>query len=337
MLKKLYDDDKNIINKKIDEYIGERFDNWHTPGHRGKLNKRDITEIEGFPESLISQAEKKVARFYGSRFIRFLTGGSSIGIKAAIMSVGGDILAAANSHRAVFEGAEIARVNVFKIENTYSDGLLLPLSEKQILEGLEKHNSVRAVVITSPDYYGQAANTQIAEAVRSRGLLLIADSAHGAHFPASDLFPASFSSLADVCNLSAHKTLKSYTQSAYLAINNEEMIKRIDHNLRLLGTTSPSYLLMGELEGAIDDMPSMQQYRKLFERISRFKAKVQCKSNDDFSRIVIAGGEKLYKRLIKRKIMPEMFDGENIVFIATVFDKKEKFERLANCIIEEDI
>ncbi|MCH5164287.1 MAG: hypothetical protein J1F36_04650 [Clostridiales bacterium] len=327
---------KLIIKQKIDEYTKSAKQRFHTPGHKGELCISDITEIDDtFPGSVIDEAQNNTARLLGSKYCRYLVGGSSMGIKAAVLAAGGDILVAANSHRALFEAARLTGVNAFTVQNEVKDDLAMPLTAMQVEEGLKAHPSVKAVYITSPDYYGFAASGEIAEVVKNRAYLFC-DGAHGAHFPfRQDLFPKSFSMFADVVNLSAHKTLPAYTQSAYLAVNNDELIDRIDDALKLLGTTSPSYVLLSGLEYAAEYTKEFAcRYDELKNRIAQLKKSAPIIANDDFTRVVVdakrmgLSGKELYFRLKSRGIVAEKFDDRYVVFIVTLIDTPQKIDLL---------
>ena len=262
------------------------------------------------------------------------------------MSAGGDILAPVNRHRCVDEGAALAKVKVYDIESSRaSDGLFGPPTVKDIERAVKKHPSVAAVVVVSPDYYGVCADTEIAEAVRALGKIFIADSAHGAHFAARrDLFGEGYSGKADVCVMSAHKTMHAYTQSSYLCCNNDALIDSIDYNLRLLGTTSPSYLLLSSLEGAVEYAEiNAARYDDLKSAADEFRAQIVCRKSDDFTRIVVdaraygLSGKELFERLYEKGQVAELYDDRYVVFILTLADSAddllalmEQIKRIAN-------
>ena len=332
------------ITKLTQSYKSAVTDRWHTPGHKGLLWDDDITEIsdgEFFPADTIEKAQQKAAKLYGAKQLRFLTGGSSMGVKASILSVGGDILVSSNSHRSVFEGAALAKVKAFVVQAPVQDGLPAPLTPSIVCDGLKKHKGVKAVVVTSPDYFGRVAAREIADIVHRAGKLLIVDSAHGAHFPLrTDLFPKSFSDIADFCNLSAHKTMCALTMGAYLCVNNEKYFSSVDTALKNLGTTSPLYPLLSSLENAID-VGYMQSalYDNVKANVALMKEKIPTLDNDDFSRIVVnakklgLSGKELFDKLLKKGIAAELYTDEYVVFIATPFDDAAKFERLTSAIL----
>ena len=170
------------------------------------------------------------------------------------------------------------------------------------------------------------------------GIFMLVDSAHGAHFASLDeananpVFPVSATRIADACNLSAHKTMRAYTQSAYLAINNGALTDKIDHALKLLGTTSPSYILMGQLERAIEyEQENAEKYRVLQNVIDKNIAgdRFVRVPNDDPMRVVVSfeksgmKGSEVYEKLAARGIYAEKYDEHNVVFIVTLSDDKE--------------
>ena len=199
---------KLYIAEKLEEY--NRLDplRFHTPGHKGALNRYDITEIDdAFPGDAVIKAQERTAMRLQSKYCRYLVGGSSMGIKAAVLAAKGDILVAENSHRALFEAAALAGVKAYTVKCPVKYGLKMPVTPEDVDFELSRHPSVKAVYVTSPDYYGFCAQSELKEVTSGRAYLFC-DGAHGAHFPfRPDLFPASFSSFADATNLSAHKTL----------------------------------------------------------------------------------------------------------------------------------
>lgn len=333
-----------ITEKTAELFNSGAIDRWHTPGHKGYLWADDVTELDGgelFPGDAVKKAEARAADVYGVKHLRFLTGGSSMGMKAALLSFDGAVLAGSHSHPCVSEGMALKKQPLYTVENKLQNGLYQPLGIDEIKKGLIDHPDVKAVVIETPTYYGMCAARETAEYVKSRGKLLIADSAHGAHFVFNkELFPESFAGLADFCNLSAHKTLCALTMGAYLTVNNDKYIAAADEALKNLGTTSPLYPLLASLDRAIDiGFMQSEIYFKLKAFVDDFKKTVPCLDSDDFTRLVVdAGalgtdGRTLYFRLLENGIAAERYDGGFVVFIATPFDDADKFVRLKRAII----
>lgn len=317
---------------------------FHTPGHKGGLCAEDGTEIENvFPGLCIEEAQNNAARHYGANAVRFLVNGSSIGVKAMIMSAGGNIIAPENRHISADEGAALAGVEVFYIKNNVQYGLPMPITAQQIEEAYRSSENVRAVLVVSPDYYGFSADLPAIRAVCDKlGIRMFVDSAHGAHFASSDtgsapLFPLSASRIADACNMSAHKTMRAFTQSAYLAVNDAGLLPVIDKNLALLGTTSPSYILMGQLEEAVSyEERHADRYKMLVAEIRSITGNGFIKiRNDDPMRLVIdfspsgISGAEACARLAERGIYAEMSSGDLAVFIVTLSDNAHNIRKLA--------
>ena len=111
----------------------------------------------------------------------------------------------------------------------------------------------RLLVLTHPNYYGLAGSlAEQARLARQRGLTVLADEAHGSHFCASPLFPPpALPAGADFSVMGAHKTLGAFTQAAWLHCREGGAAAlKVGRALRLMQTTSPSYLLMASLDVA---------------------------------------------------------------------------------------
>ena len=102
-------------------------------------------------------------------------------------------------------------------------------------------------------------------ACHKRGIPLIVDAAHGAHFGFGKKYdkdgeykavPKSAINLgADIVIHSVHKTLPSMTQTALVHIaENEELADKVKKYLRIYQTSSPSYVLMASIDLCIEEM-----------------------------------------------------------------------------------
>ena len=118
---------------------------------------------------------------------------------------------------------------------------------EDVKAALEEDPDIQAVLIVSPTYDGVVSDVEaIAGIVHGKGLPLIVDEAHGAHFRYSSLFPQSALELgADVVIQSVHKTLPSLTQTALLHIkcngpNGSRLAdrERIDRYLHMVQSSS---------------------------------------------------------------------------------------------------
>ncbi len=312
----------------------------HTPGHKGKLNALDITELSdgSFPDHEIADAEKKIARIYGAKHAHLLCGGSSQGVKASIYFVGGDGIVDVNSHRSVFDGFKLSGKNAVGV------GIrgMRPITAADIKAAIA--DNIKTAVVTSPTYYGFCADLDGIRALcKEYGLTLIVDGAHGAHFGFSDKLPEHFAHIPDICNVSSHKTLCALTQTA-IAFDNlsDEDSLKYKETLALFGTTSPSYPLLSSIEDGVDkaaDRCTSTRYTRLYNAITDLKSRYPFVANDDFTRLVLdcgafGGGEKFNTELSSRGVMSEMFDERYVVFIVTAEDSEQDIARLDKVLFE---
>ncbi|MBQ6621486.1 MAG: aminotransferase class V-fold PLP-dependent enzyme [Mogibacterium sp.] len=252
---------------------------FHMPGHKGRtdLYKRygygefvrnmfgnDITEIPGadalqHPESTIRQVMENYAELYGALHTELLVGGSSVGLIASILATvprGGKLIVARNAHKSVFSALRLGGIRpVYIRPDTYGKVALQgAVPPKAVREALEAHPDACAVLITHPNYYGVLSNVErIADIVHEYGLPLIVDQAHGAHlkfFDRTTIWKNAAENLgADIAVNSTHKTLLSLTGSAILNVCSDRVdAEKLSAILRMLQTTSPSYLMMGSLD-----------------------------------------------------------------------------------------
>lgn len=311
----------------------------HTPGHKGRLTPLDITELTdgSFPAPQIIDAEENIAKAYGTRHAHLLCCGSSQGVKSAIYFAHGSGIIDIHSHRSVFDGFELSDKKPIAVK---TDGVH-PVTVDGIKKALD--GDVKAVVVTSPTYYGFAADlSSISELCRCSGLLFIVDGAHGAHFGFSKRLPESPAKYADICNLSVHKTLSALTQSAILLDNlNDADSARLKNVTALMGSTSPSYLLYASAESAVEkakEKDTAAAYEKLYDAIAELKRSYPFLDNDDFTRLVLdcaalgISGNRLNRSLAAQGVMSELVTERYIVFIFTAENTPGDVERLGKAL-----
>jgi arginine decarboxylase len=131
-------------------------------------------------------------------------------------------------------------------------GQCLCITPEDVAEALEKEPDIEAVYVTYPTYDGLCCDLKaIADIAHAKGVKVLVDGAHSAHFNFSELMPPHPGACgADVWVQSAHKTLPALTQSAFLHVGKAEYVEQVGKVLDILQTTSPSYLLMASLDRA---------------------------------------------------------------------------------------
>jgi arginine/lysine/ornithine decarboxylase len=335
------------------EYCRRGDDRWHMPGHKGRgedfPRAWDITEVEGSdnlhaPQGAIDQAQRLLARDTGAAHSHFLVGGSTAGLHAmlALLPPGEGLILSRWVHKAVVNAAMLYQINTHWVQPAWDEGLELPVDrEEDLLKAMEAYPDAGAVLVTTPDYYGRCLPLEkISRAARKRGMLVLADSAHGAHLPFCSALPPSPAGWADLWVASAHKTLSALTQSAWLHASAKVEEGRLLRALSWVQSTSPSYELMVSLDQAREEAEKAD-WMGLIGRCDQFRQRInraagmKMMDNDDPTRLVVDvsgrghSGLSAARWLKERGIELEMADSRRIVAIATPWDGAEKFDRLA--------
>jgi len=327
-----------LLIEKLKALTEENPTRFFMPGHKGKLHPYDITELDLLDGTatnlLLAAAEKNTAKLYGAKYTNFLYSSTTAGILGLISSLKRRMIIGRASHKSLFNGCVLFGIEPIIIDNEYSEGIALPLSPEQIERALSANPDADAVFVTTPNYFGQNADLQaIKKICQENDVWLFVDGAHGAHFGTYKRLPDNATKYADACVLSAHKTLPSLTQTAYLNINDPEIQRRCDKYFYLTRTTSPSYLFAAALEYAADyAFKNTARYDALYAAIKKhlpYRMK-----NDDFMRIVWdmkkigVSGIAADKFLKQNGVYAELYCERYLVFIVTVMDEAEDVIKL---------
>ena len=355
----------------------------------------DITEIPGAdslfcPRGVLRNVMDNYAELYGVRHTELLVNGSSAGLLAAIISsvpVGGKLILSRNSHHAAFSALRLDGINPVYIrpETDPEFNIAAGISPYELEAACEENPDASAVLITSPNYCGMLSDISVlADVAHDHGMLLIVDQAHGAHLKFFDYDAASAredglyvphpkhaaeSLGADIVVNSTHKTLLSFTGSGILNICSDSVdIDAVSEALRMVQTTSPSYLLMASLD--INEKIMRGKWRDLidawkedlggfYKGASRINGLTVVKGSgvkgsgsqdeDTFAlyryregpdptkiNLSMSGlglsGERLAKELRYRGIISEMVHGEYVLLMTGVGNVRSDYERLLEAL-----
>lgn len=259
----------------IKKQLNSRSVQLHIPGHnRGRaianefktmagqgIFQMDLTEIPGLddlhnPQEVIAEAQALAADLYGADRSYFLINGTSCGIIALIMSLckqGDKIIIPRNAHRSVLSGLVLAGAEPVYYQPAVLPGFgcLVGPEPVQIKNLLQRYNDVKAVMAVSPTYYGVLGDIAgVAEVCKRARVPLLVDEAHGSHLRFHPKFPPdALSSGADAVVQSTHKTGGSLTQSSLLHLRGKQIAAvLVAEALRMVQSTSPSYILMASLD-----------------------------------------------------------------------------------------
>lgn len=357
------------------EYANSDYVPFHMPGHKRTLMefenpyRFDITEIDGFDDlhhasGIIKDAQEYAALVCQADETHFLVGGSSSGILSAIFSAteqNGEIIMARNCHRSVYHAAELRQLRThYLYPEMLPEGISSDITVEMVEEAVLKYPKAKTLILTSPTYDGVVSDIRgIVEAAHERGVTVIVDEAHGAHFLKESGFPKSAIRCgADVVIQSTHKTLPALTQTALIHMNRDYGYReKVRKYLRMFQTSSPSYVLMASIDQAMhwyaeEGREAYQEYLSKLKRL-RGALKTQLRFlklltperafDYDISKILIStedsdiSGQELYGRLLKKyHIQPEMVSAHYVLFMTSVADTDGYYRRFLEALLEID-
>jgi len=371
----------DALFKRLCQWETEGAIPFHMPGHKRntalapylkKLSAgMDVTEIPGFddlhaPEEILKTAMEETAALYGSRHAFFCVNGSTGGILASIRAAtrrGDRVLVARNCHKAVYHALELC--GLFPIylapPSLVGFGCAGSLPPGLVEEALALHADIRMVILTSPSYEGVLCDiASICHLAHAREIPVFVDEAHGAHLGLSKDFPAgAIAQGADLVVQSAHKTLPSLTQTAFVHLCSGRISRdELARQLGIFQTSSPSYLLLASMEGCVSLLrlqrePLFDAWRRRLDQFRKQMAALgkltllQAGQDGIFaldpSKLVIGtagtdcSGLALAERLRERyQIQVEMAMEDYAVAMTSPADTDEMMEALAGALLELD-
>ena len=360
--------DKLRIYGKSDYY------GFHMPGHKRRpgmpglerLYQIDITEIEGFDDlhharGLLKEAQERAAEVFHAEETHFLINGSTAGILSALSGAvkkGDTILVARNCHKSVYHAIYMKELKPVYLYPGFDQeaGMNTQIAVEDVRRALEEHPEVRAVAIVSPTYEGIVSDVAaIADAVHEKGIPLIVDEAHGAHFGFHPYFPENSNMKgADIVVHSLHKTLPSLTQTALLHMNGPIVDRaKVRRYLDMLQSSSPSYVLMASIDHCVHRLGDgeeglWQHYVKRLDRLRKELAKLDWlalvrRPDQEPSKIIVSGrgagmtGRELYGVLLERyHLQMEMAAGGYVLAMTAPGDTDEGMERFSRALFDID-
>ena len=251
-------------------YVAQGKERWHTPGHKGQSPDKeglalpwswDVTEVgdlqrTGGDDDPVLRSETLLAEQLGVERSWFSVQGASLPVMAAILAAfppGSTVAVERHAHRSVLSALIVGDLYPHWIGTRHSDdGRVLPATEADWQEAL--NGEVAGLVLTRPTYDGLAlfdeGTARIIAHAHAKGLSVVVDEAHGSHFPGRQGFPRSAINLgADLVAHGVHKTEPSLTQTGVLHLQGGRVTsKAVDWWWGLLGTSSPSYILLASLD-----------------------------------------------------------------------------------------
>ncbi|MDU2063855.1 MAG: aminotransferase class I/II-fold pyridoxal phosphate-dependent enzyme [Sporomusaceae bacterium] len=364
-------------------YIEEDVMPFHTPGHkqgRGmdkaftnlmgkKLLRYDLSLMSEWddlaePKSCLLAAEMLAAELYGADQSFFLVNGTTEAIQAMILATvgpGDKLILQRNSHRSCLSGLALsgARPVYVQPEVDVELGLAMAVSPEALEAVLMAHPDAKGVLLTSPTYYGAAADlAAIANLVHRYNMALLIDEAHGPHLQFhQDLPLAALAAGADLVAQSTHKILGAMTQCSMLHRQGERIdSSRLHSMLKVLHSTSPNYVLLASLEAARLQMAcsGRKLMTKALALADFFRSQVnQIPGLYSFGAekiglpgiyeldrtkvtVTVSGlgmtGAEAEAFLRRKKIQVELYDERNVLFLLTFGDRKATIQKLIDAL-----
>lgn len=342
----------------LENHLHKEKTSFHVPGHKNGVNwpvdslmkkalLMDQTEVSGLDylheaEGVLKESLALLSAYYGSKQSYYLVNGSTGGNLAMITGTinrGDAVLVDRTSHQSVMHALELTEAMPIFLQPHYNTKKrdAIDLRMEDIQQALESQEKVKAVILTYPSYNGQVAELkEIIAYCRQKEVLVLVDEAHGPHFTLGSPFPPSALDLgADVVVHSAHKMLPAMTQSGYLHIGKQlspRLHQKIERQLHILQSSSPSYILMHSLEYAryflaqftAADLEQTLDYREQWVEIFTQQGLHYWQSDDPLKgRLCWKGhsGSELAEVLESQGLYPEKNDAESVLLAFPLLKK----------------
>ena len=364
------------IVEMLNSIVKDELISFHVPGHKlGKiydklgyteimknLYKIDTTEIEGtdnlhLPEGIIKESQENTAKVFNSDYTYYLINGTTCGIEAAIMSVCSPkdkIIVNRDCHQSVINACILGDIEPIYIqpkidEDTYILKGIDFINTKKVIDN---NLDAKAILLTYPTYYGNTYNLkEICEYAKQKDMIIIVDEAHGSHLGLGEELPSSaITQGADIVIQSTHKTLPALTQASMLHIKGNKIDKnKLSSVLRMLQTSSPSYVLLSSIEIGVDiyEKYGRELMDKLIKNINTFVEEVSEIKNidiycgEDKTKIFISAkelgitGYKLDEILRKNyNIQVELSNYYGSLLICTIANENSDFLELQKALLD---
>ena len=290
--------ERYILQHQLLNYVTNGPYPLHMPGHKRRVmpapglpQSWDLTEVEGVDdlhaaEGILRDAMERTAVLHHAARTWYLVGGSTCGLLAGIRALapaGSRVICARNCHKAVYYALELGGLRPRWLMPPLAEGwgVCGSITPDMVREALEDAPDAACVILTSPTYEGVISDiAAIADLCHEQGVPLLVDEAHGAHLGLFPDWPDSAVTLgADLVVQSAHKTLPSLTQTAYLHLGRNSMADpdEVERQLGVFETSSPSYPLMASLDGCTgilrsDGAELFRMWRQNLDRFDRTAA-----------------------------------------------------------------
>jgi len=335
---------------------------YHVPSHKagrgldvdfaGNLVQCDLTELPGLdnlaaPTGPLAAAEALAASLADACATYFTTNGSTAGLIAGVLATappGSTILLPQTAHLSLYSACVLGdlRPVFLPVELHPELPLALGYTTDTLRAALAKHHP-SLVVATSPTYHGAISDiSAFTSLCREYAVPLLVDEAHGTHLLVSDRPAASAArSKADVVVQSVHKTGGALTGAAWVHCFNPALTLALKRALRLMQSTSPSYLLLASLDLARRALATagLERFRLACQQADKLRELLPTVFfpspwQQDPLRVVIdaryfgLSGFALHQAMLDCGLSPEMADTYTVTLVVGLSESDEGVERV---------
>ena len=310
---------------------------------------------------VLRKAEGLAAGLWNADYARFSTGGSTHANQAIILALGkpGDRIAVSRTaHRSVLSALVLAGLEPLWLSPDIDPvtGVPIGISVTEF-EKVIAHKPI-ALLLTEPGYLGTISDLPaLITAAHAHAIPVVVDAAWGGHFGFHASLPQHCLQLgADALITSVHKALPGYSASALLLAQGTYLnLARIEQSFETTHTTSPAGAPLASIDAvrALLETRGSELLGELIAHVNEFKARVQAEfdipiflNSSDFTagrfdpvKVVLradqlgASGVEIETALGAAGIRVEMADRDTVVFLATLTDSANDFERLGTALI----
>lgn len=376
-----------LLQSQLQAYAASGLYPLHMPGHKRRVCPApglpyawDLTEVPGVDDlhdadGILADAMARTAALWGARRSWYLVNGSTCGILAAVRAAvmtrrSRVLLCARNCHKSAYHAIELNGLQVRWLmpDRDRAFGIYGSVPPAEVEAALREHPDAAAVLLTSPTYEGALSDLErIAALCHARGVPLLVDEAHGAHYlPLAAPYGwqgGAVAAGADLVIQSPHKTLPSLTQTALLHLAGDAVpAEEVERQLDIFETSSPSYPLMASLDGCTGLLATEGErwfagWRQALDRFDEAirplrRLRVLCHGQDraaghpaifahDAGKLLIRGagltGAALADRLRTRfGLETEMSCGNCVLAMTSPCDAPDAADRLAKALLVLD-
>lgn len=269
----MLDQHRAPVYEALEEMRREKLVPFDVPGHKRGRGNKELMDFLGerclsvdvnstkyldslcHPTGIIMEGEELAAEAFGASSAFFMVGGTTASIQAMIFSTirkGDKLILPRNVHQSIINALVICGGLPVYINPQTSErlGIALGMSVEEVRRTISENPDAKAIFVNNPTYYGICSNLlEIVAIAHEKGLKVLCDEAHGAHFYFGEGLPISgMKAGADMAAVSMHKSGGSLTQSSFLLCGPDINADYVRQIINLTQTTSASYLLISSLD-----------------------------------------------------------------------------------------